>query len=595
MCAHALWGCWQLSEDDTHTATLLAAGCMQVTADGLGSRADGVREVCAGLLGNLLRSVAARESALALEPPVLTSLIECIGGRHKALQEAAAGALLNLCALPAAAAALVGSGGIAAILHSAEARSRTTVELAIQLLTLVVRDDAADEQLYAAGGVPLLVSLLASKSEAVQVSFETRSPEPPSLSRVLVARTASRQVGCATLLGNIAMHEAYAARLAKDALAPLLQAVSATRSEALADAAVGVLRNLLLHADATFTTSKLPAHAFLPLLVSALESGRPQPIENATAALWKLSELPAHHMRIAGLGGIQLLAAAASDAETEPDALEAAVGALANLALSDALRSSVSDAALPLLTLITPRTFVGAREKLAGLAVNLSTADCAGRLLKSGALPLLTALLTDLAPAVATAATARDGLEDEAAAAAARACANAAGALQNMCGAAADPHCSTLVKAGALDALVAALRAAAAAEGRTDAPENLRTATARLGSSAAGALSQVGVQPLLVPVLLNANALPALRAWAESPAAAKRSTAVTKGLQRVIALLASALPPEPCSAAASAPADGAASDVERDARPRSVKKRPTWADAEDDGDLPVLGSFKKAL
>ena len=129
------------------------------------------------------------------------------------------------------------------------------------------------------------------------------------------------------------MHEAYAARLAKDALAPLLQAVSATRSEALADAAVGVLRNLLLHADATFTTSKLPAHAFLPLLVSALESGRPQPIENATAALWKLSELPAHHMRIAGLGGIQLLAAAASDAETEPDALEAAVGALANLAL----------------------------------------------------------------------------------------------------------------------------------------------------------------------------------------------------------------------------------------------------------------------
>ena len=95
MCAHALWGCWQLSEDDTHTATLLAAGCMQVTADGLGSRADGVREVCAGLLGNLLRSVAARESALALEPPVLTSLIECIGGRHKALQEAAAGALLR--------------------------------------------------------------------------------------------------------------------------------------------------------------------------------------------------------------------------------------------------------------------------------------------------------------------------------------------------------------------------------------------------------------------------------------------------------------------------------------------------------------------
>ena len=71
MCAHALWGCWQLSEDDTHTATLLAAGCMQVTADGLGSRADGVREVCAGLLGNLLRSVAARESALALQPPVI--------------------------------------------------------------------------------------------------------------------------------------------------------------------------------------------------------------------------------------------------------------------------------------------------------------------------------------------------------------------------------------------------------------------------------------------------------------------------------------------------------------------------------------------
>ena len=46
-------------------------------------------------------------------------------------------------------------------------------------------------------------------------------------------------------------------------------------------------------------------------------------------------------MRIAGLGGIQLLAAAASDAETELDALEAAVGALANLALLDALRSSI--------------------------------------------------------------------------------------------------------------------------------------------------------------------------------------------------------------------------------------------------------------
>ena len=77
--------------------------------------------------------------------------------------------------------------------------------------------------------MPLLVSLLASKSEAVQVSFETRSPEPPSLSRVLVARTASRQVGCATLLGNIAMHEAYAARLAKDALAPLLQSERAAK------------------------------------------------------------------------------------------------------------------------------------------------------------------------------------------------------------------------------------------------------------------------------------------------------------------------------------------------------------------------------
>ena len=53
--------------------------------------------------------------------------------------------------------------------------------------------------------------------------------------------------------------------------------------------------------------------------------------------------------------------------------------------------------------------------------------------------------------------------------------------------------------------------------------------------------------------------------------------------------------PDAALAVASAPADGAASDVERDARPRSVKKRPTWADAEDDGDLPVLGSFKKAL
>ena len=175
-----------------------------------------------------------------------------------------------------------------------------------------------------------------------------------------------------------------------------------------------MLRNLLLHADATFTTSKLPAHAFLPLLVSALESGRP-PIENATAALWKLSGCRRTTCVSQGLGGIQLLAAAASDAETEPDALEAAVGALANLALSDALLSSVSDAALPLLAHHAPHLRWRAREARAGLAVNLSTADCAGRLLKSGALPLLTALLTDLAPAVATAATARDGLEDEAA------------------------------------------------------------------------------------------------------------------------------------------------------------------------------------
>jgi len=417
------------------------------------------------------------------------------------------------------------AGALPQLVRCLGARSRPTQELAMQLLCRLAVCEETEEEVLAAGALPLLLPLISSRS-------------------------APLMLGAILLVGNIAATRKVVAR---DAVQHLIAAVTATKCEMTLEAVAAALRNVAQYADSALVF-KGAAGTLLPALASQLERSDARPKEDAAVLMLWLSEVEANHKKIAGLGGIQLLAAISCSGSSTHEARSAALGSLVNLALTESLHGSICDTVLPLIAQLgADQDHPELIAKIGDLLTNLSSSvGGISRVLRSRLVPFIINLLKR-DPATLTATV--DEASDNGWLSARTSCTCA---LRNI--GVLESGAFAILKSGGIEPLVLMLCQANDAAVNSDVNSRLRRAVS-------AALCNLSLRSHLVAPLVAADALPAL-----TTSLALEGDSPNKLHQRTVSILKSAAVPAaaPTSSlktAANAPAAALAASAEAVAAP----------------------------